>query len=338
MPPQLGYGYLAYAPFGDLRQLLRDFELNDPQIPEPFIWILFRGMAEALFTLYTGNTIAYNEPAELNAKIDPLRDPIWMSRLNLDIKPLNIVFSHPHDPWRAYKTPQMIDFGLVFNLEDVQVGFGTPGFMPPEQIRNSTRSNTGMSEATPIFNLGLVILSLMEQKEMGYLYDSKNPDHRIKPSNEYDGHYSSQLLLLALECLHLDKEKRPTLMDILYKTRKGLERWESIYGGIGDAELDQLPPFAQFRFDEEEFKVGERAPKQWIGKKRKTAVDSISSAAPDVAGSPPKRSKRGDLPATDKPVEREVLDEQAAIPPAARSTHQKEVRPKAVVQARGNSA
>jgi hypothetical protein len=43
--------YTEYAPAGDLKGILGTYATKDGQIPEPFIWTVFLGLAEAIFTL-----------------------------------------------------------------------------------------------------------------------------------------------------------------------------------------------------------------------------------------------------------------------------------------------
>ncbi|EFQ87014.1 hypothetical protein PTT_17612 [Pyrenophora teres f. teres 0-1] len=62
-PPMLGYVYMEYAPFGDLRRLLDKHGArneNTVQIPESMLWHIFRSAAEALLLMQTGRTMKIN--------------------------------------------------------------------------------------------------------------------------------------------------------------------------------------------------------------------------------------------------------------------------------------
>ncbi|KAK1910835.1 hypothetical protein P3342_008715 [Pyrenophora teres f. teres] len=59
----LGYVYMEYAPFGDLRRLLDKHGArneNTVQIPESMLWHIFRSAAEALLLMQTGRTMKIN--------------------------------------------------------------------------------------------------------------------------------------------------------------------------------------------------------------------------------------------------------------------------------------
>jgi serine/threonine protein kinase len=103
----------------DLLYLNALTELSAKQLPEPFLWIVFRELAEALHHMHTGLTVASNQPTDRdrNKTNNQLpRKKSWRSVVNTDIKPQNVVLSHARDDYYpSYKTPSMIDFGLAFN-------------------------------------------------------------------------------------------------------------------------------------------------------------------------------------------------------------------------------
>ena len=113
------------------------------QLPEAFIWIVFRGLAEALYMLFSGKAIAIDQPNEASAKVkDPAlrvqaRIDGWRPIVNTDIKMANVVLTDPGATFPAYKTPKMIDFGNCFDTDTVverhtrERGVGTPGWRPP---------------------------------------------------------------------------------------------------------------------------------------------------------------------------------------------------------------
>lgn len=84
------------------------------QFPEPMLWLIFRGLAEALYMMRTGRSIAHHEPLEANRGIPNAHLPTaphWQPYVNTDIKLPNVVLGHSTNWYPAYKTPLMIDFG-----------------------------------------------------------------------------------------------------------------------------------------------------------------------------------------------------------------------------------
>lgn len=151
-PSHLGYLYLDWAPFGSLS----DFNGAAPrekQFPEPFLWLIFRGLVEALHVQQTGLAVAPDHPSKEDSTQEnhdlPKKDG-WVGIVNTDIKLDNVVLNHSQpDHYPAYKTAQVVDFGIArlethlakdgfkrHNGEKVgpYIGFGTPGSQPPVSL------------------------------------------------------------------------------------------------------------------------------------------------------------------------------------------------------------
>ncbi|KAF2821499.1 hypothetical protein CC86DRAFT_426836 [Ophiobolus disseminans] len=242
--PHLGYIYMEYAPYDDLEHLLEDRDDNSPQIPEPAIWLTIRALAKALYTCQTGYTISKSAPEDEDYEPYPNTHlhaaASWNPLFNPDIKPGNIVLGTAFPTYYpAYKPAKIIDWGITFvgNIygtpgEKIQIG--TDGFHPPDQFVpvDGPYANTPIDLKSMTFNVGLVIMALME-RHMCYTTSAS---------------YTAQ---------QLRSDDRPGVWELLYFTRKGLEIWEKVYG---DVKGEEVPRFAELVVEEEEFKVGGWAP------------------------------------------------------------------------------
>ena len=118
------------------------------------LWLIFRGLAECLHMMYTGRTVAHNEPTFANKGMRNANLPRaagWQSLTNVDIKTRNVVIGLPTPDWYpSYKTALMIDFGhTAHNMYPNRVsklgsirpvrykGIGTAGCRPP--VSHQTR-------------------------------------------------------------------------------------------------------------------------------------------------------------------------------------------------------
>ncbi|CBX97204.1 hypothetical protein LEMA_P103350.1 [Plenodomus lingam JN3] len=285
IPPQLGYLYMEYAPYGDLSDLLKALNGYDDtaQLPEPFLWLVFRGLAEALLLMQTGRTILPTQPSRPINPILPLEG--WNPIVNPDIKPRNVVLGKPRpDYYPGYKCAKMIDFGICWDDERSSLsgnkrGFGTRGYQPPvRQVALSIgKTNTAQEQtmnppsgyrdypiniSSEIFNVGLIIFSLMEGRErtVDRFKDKIQHDQR-----SYTCSYSYSLERLVSQCLYFKPPLRPILEELLYETRVGLERWERAYGSANKPEAE-LPSFAALPIQySDPFPIGGKAPEEWLG-------------------------------------------------------------------------
>jgi hypothetical protein len=108
------------------------------QFPEPFLWLMFRALAEALHVMRTGLSVPHTQPTEAMSTIKNTalpKAPEWRPIVNTDIKLPNVVLGNPQpNRYPAYKTLKMIDFGLAF--DDNRYRYGRSKELPPELQRN----------------------------------------------------------------------------------------------------------------------------------------------------------------------------------------------------------
>jgi len=101
------------------------------QIPEVFLWIIFRAMVEALALMQTGKVKSppsrvVLDPKQADVDIVPMKD--WKPMVHQDIKLQNMVLAESDDYYPAFKLPKMIDFGLHSEKEpNLTLTFATPG-------------------------------------------------------------------------------------------------------------------------------------------------------------------------------------------------------------------
>jgi serine/threonine protein kinase len=123
--PDLFRIYSDYASSGDLQTLLKRYDpvrngwtddaRRHKQIPEPFIWLVFFSLAEALFALNTGRCAKRREARGRTLTSDV--KSTWTPLHHRDIKPNNVFLDMPEDPYLGYPKPLLGDF-------DISVPFG----------------------------------------------------------------------------------------------------------------------------------------------------------------------------------------------------------------------
>ena len=135
---------MGYANGGDLYGLVRAYQHPPAHIPEPFLWHLFLGVAQALAFLHYG--------IEASSGWAPRRG--WRAVIHGDVKPGNVLLSWPagSSPGATYPRAVLADFGVSVCVADPtynpHAARGTPGFMAPE------RQCTGASD---VFALGATV-------------------------------------------------------------------------------------------------------------------------------------------------------------------------------------
>ncbi|KAF1917545.1 kinase-like domain-containing protein [Ampelomyces quisqualis] len=294
-PPFLGYIFLDWAPFGSLLDHVREAQarnanpsLRNKQFPEPLLWLIFRGLAETLYVMRTGRTIAPDEPTEAESRLGNgalIPSPGWRPLVNTDIKLGNVVFSHAQkDHYPAYKTTKMIDFGNTgyagrFRDERSKreatavpgkygpfFHIGTPGIRPPEQHQPCPRRfiNEAVDSRSDTWNIGLIMFQLMEQDEF---YTNKAL-HTFSHTAEYNEskQYSNRLNDLVMQCLKHSPDDRPQINHLLYHTRIGLQKWQDAHI---DVDGNDVAEWLRWGFEEEEFPIGKGVPRHWRWARRR---------------------------------------------------------------------
>lgn len=97
------------------------------QIPEPFIWLVFNSMAEAIYSLHTGLGF-------VDYRIENVKAVGWKPVYHHDMKPENIFLGAPEEDHSAYPFPVLGDFDISIVLDDRSQwtrGPGTEGWYAP---------------------------------------------------------------------------------------------------------------------------------------------------------------------------------------------------------------
>ncbi|KAE8863476.1 hypothetical protein PTNB73_06683 [Pyrenophora teres f. teres] len=271
---------MEYAEYGDMQDLLDHLEKNPgKQIPEPYIWLIFRGLLEAVFAMTCGTAISKNMPSdESGLGLEDRFAPGWEPFINTDIKPENIVLTRSQDGYYpGYSTAKMIDFGIAlteskFESSEIKVGgIGTLGWGPPEHRTPADKWNTKY-DYTPIhvhseiFNVAQVVLSLMEGQTRVVTDKERREQQRV-----------------VSHCLQWNPNQRPSLVYLLHWTKKGLENWEQAYGSVNKPE-GEIPDIAKYKFNKNEtmLKIGEVAPSHWKGLQRKRRIPEEEALQPPI--------------------------------------------------------
>jgi serine/threonine protein kinase len=115
-----------------------------------------------------------------------------------------------------------------------------------------------INERADTWNIGLVMLNLLN----GDHIDSHDPKRIPQNLSDYaDKHiYHPNLEALVFECLSLKPRDRPQIKELLWRTRKGLERWQNV---VQDVSGLDVPLASTLQWDQEELAVGGRVPEHW---------------------------------------------------------------------------
>jgi len=111
------------------------------------------------------------------------------------------------------------------------------------------------------------MLSLMEGYDM--VIEDKGRE-KIVHTEEYQKCYSMPLETTVFQCLELQADKRPTLDRLLFMTHDGLKIWEKAYEAV-DGET--VPSYAEWRYLEDDLKIGDPAPEHLSGPKKRRAEE-----------------------------------------------------------------
>ncbi|EDU42626.1 predicted protein [Pyrenophora tritici-repentis Pt-1C-BFP] len=142
---------------------------------------------------------------------------------------------------------------------------GTTGWNPPEAYATSWKEyeNEAINGRTDIWQVGLVMLNLMEGQAR-VLNEKHKVGRNMQHATEYKRTYSYALERLAFDCLTMDPKRRPTVGNILYRTRVGRKAWEQAYGNMNVPDADVLERF-RMTWSKDPIEEGT----QWIPRKRR---------------------------------------------------------------------
>nr|XP_045085502.1 uncharacterized protein LOC109767595 [Aegilops tauschii subsp. strangulata] len=169
----------------------------------------------------------------LNYLHNGCKDPIY----HLDLKPANILLD-------KNMIPKIGDFGLsrLFPLAQTYVTIkivGTLGYMPPEYIERYQ-----ITSKFDVFSLGVIIIRIIAGDE-GYskCADMSSPDFREHVRENWEKrmeatmswHTSEQIEMcieIGLRCVELDRERRPTIAEIVDELNKVDSAESSLAGQV----------------------------------------------------------------------------------------------------------
>ncbi|KAF2732093.1 kinase-like protein, partial [Polyplosphaeria fusca] len=191
---------------------------------------------------------------------------------HLDLKCENIVLGEPMEIFPAFLTPKVIDFGCARRVGLNPLGrVGTPGLQPPEvhTTRNAFSSDRPHHESD-IWAAGMIAFCLMEGQSC-----TPFPDTPWRPFQHfagYSGMYSKQLEDIVFRCVAVDVRDRPTILDLLYESRTGLERFATVHALDGRAKED-VPYNMRMPWGWDQMAKGIPVPEGMVRKKRRAVED-----------------------------------------------------------------
>jgi serine/threonine protein kinase len=103
------------------------------QIPEPFIWLVFKSIAEGLWAMQTGHRFIVQR--ETGLPRPKRRD--WKAIFHQDLKPANKFLGTAQDPYFMYPQPVLGDFDLAIAEDGPEIEIkcaGTPGWQAPVRL------------------------------------------------------------------------------------------------------------------------------------------------------------------------------------------------------------
>ncbi|KAK4503817.1 hypothetical protein PRZ48_004732 [Zasmidium cellare] len=215
--------FLEWFPYGDLRELIIEYNDHSQRIPEPFIWYCAENLAKCALAMEKGH-FDHNRSEKVND---------WTEIIHRDFKPTNVFLSTPatsHYP--HYPRPAVGDFGFGIETAPDDTlnpswfrGCGTEGYRAPETYswidRDSGRAidpNVQVRSATDVYGIGMILYCLIKPEPSPtqplWLGDGEL-DATLSFSDEDGEVYSHHLLELAQACLRFKPEKRPSASELL---------------------------------------------------------------------------------------------------------------------------
>jgi serine/threonine protein kinase len=207
--------YTAFAPLGNLLQLVSWYNAADESIPEPYLWHTFECLAVAGLLMERGEM-------EHNLVSD------WTEIVHRDLK-LNNIFLDQLSETRycRYPTPKIADFGAAVHARTSPPrekayynSAGTLDNFPAEQ--HPTLNSRVVSSKTNVWGVANIVGSLIwkttgfdnlnyGQSEGGVSEPDFNEDH--------SRNYSMDLLDLIRECMRYNPDDRPDFTTLLRSIR-----------------------------------------------------------------------------------------------------------------------
>ena len=215
--------FLAYAPHGDLNDLIQRHAKANVLIPEAFILYIFKALIDTCLTMKRGGA-------------GTTLDQSWEQIVHRDLKPENVFLGENHAAsFPAYPQPKLADFGLAVvttpadpaNPGMYAINVGTEGYIPPEQIsflNPDTRvpvDNFRLLSPCNIWGVGATILCLLQNRP---LTRDEQPDfgEKMPGATKWDytcdatarANYSTELCDKVDQCLLYNPGLRPKPTDL----------------------------------------------------------------------------------------------------------------------------
>ncbi|OBT69632.1 hypothetical protein VE03_00734 [Pseudogymnoascus sp. 23342-1-I1] len=238
--------FMEFCEGGSLGGHIKKVNQAQQITPEADIWAWFHCFAKAMVLLERGH--------EMDADSLFMHNEPWGKGLELvhfDIKPDNALIAN-HDSGEHASSRRVVvsDFGLAQYVPNERNGphanhdeildrfeqLGTVVYRAPEQQpQKIPRPRRRYGACTNIYQIGCILYCLIIQADFFHPHYDKptftpltgvNNQHRTMGGAELElmTHYSHTLRGLAAECLFLDPAYRPTAMQLLHRTRAGLNR------------------------------------------------------------------------------------------------------------------
>jgi serine/threonine protein kinase len=210
--------YTAFAPFGNMLQLVSQYGIAEENIPEPYLWHIFECLALAGLLVERGDT----DELERNPPSD------WIPIVHRDLKLDNVFLDRPSESrYFQYPTPKIADFGAAVHARTSPPrekayynNAGTVDNFPAEQ--HPALNSRVVSSKSNVWGVANIVGSLIwktsgfdnldyGQSEKGISEPEFNGDHFMS--------YSLELLDLIRECMRYDPDDRPDFPTLLRSIR-----------------------------------------------------------------------------------------------------------------------
>jgi serine/threonine protein kinase len=104
-------------------------------VPEPFIWVMLRGLSEGLLALQMGQCY--------ESKITVERKKSWEQIVHSDIKPQNVFLGEPDAVFPCYRTAILADFDTALRKSEMgpgnEIQWGTYPWVAPVRAHHSIK-------------------------------------------------------------------------------------------------------------------------------------------------------------------------------------------------------